>query len=334
MKKIVKLFLCLGMIPFLCSLTNEQKFKIVSRIVIPTAIPIQNLQCRDYDLKTLEYSVSPYGYGMLYLPVCDHLDRGECIIKENGKYVGLNPQCDSIFMFTRINASRQDTTYDAFIFFKGPKYYVVLYPCFVHIGEEAYTIGDIEIAGNDSIGCDSCVTVYLDETVPFRTDTCTSMPTYSQTHILSKRTVLRICESDMYEKMDPDSLPADHCLGVFDDSEVDDAYVDYVDVRPEFPGGKNALVSYLREGLSDNKLKIEKGTYHIVFIVDADGKVYGPRIKGKELEHLTKSELELLHLVENMPQWNPGKCEGHSVNTKETLCLKIGRKGKVLMLSK
>lgn len=65
MKKIVKLFLCLGLIPFLCSLTNEQKFKIVSRIVIPTAIPIQNLQCRDYDLKTLEYGVSPNGYGMI-----------------------------------------------------------------------------------------------------------------------------------------------------------------------------------------------------------------------------------------------------------------------------
>ena len=105
-----------------------------------------------------------------------------------------------------------------------------------------------------------------------------------------------------------------------------------MDVRPEFPGGRDALLSYCKKGLSTNKVKIEKGTYHIVFIVDADGKVNGPRIKGKGFEHLTKSEQELLHLVENMPQWNPGICGDDSVQTKETLCLKVGRKGNVLLI--
>lgn len=317
------------MIPFLCSLTNENKFKIVNRIAIPTAIPVQNLQCRDYDLKTLEFYGSPYG--VAYSPVYDY--EQDCFIRENDRYVGLNPKFDSVFMYSRIVASRQDTTFDLCIFYKGPKYYVVLNPSYVHKGAESYRVGDIRIPWDDSIRCDSCVTVYLDETIPFRIDTCTSKPTYEQTHVLSKRRVLRFCESDMYERMDPDSLPADHCLEIFDDSEVNDGYVDYVDVRPEFPGGRGALLSYCQKGLSTNKVKIEKGTYHIVFIVDADGKVNGPRIKGKEFEHLTKSEQELLHLVENMPLWNPGICGGDSVQTKGTLCLKVGRKGNVLSLS-
>ncbi len=330
MKKIIKLFLFLGLLPFLCSLTNEHKFKIVNRIAIPTAIPIQNLQCRDYDLKTLEFYGSPFG--VVYSPVYDY--EQDCFIKENGKYVGLNPKYDSVFMYSRIVASRQDSIFDLCVFYKGSKYYVVLNPRSVLKGVGRYTIGDIRIPWDDSIRCDSCVTIYLDETVPFRTDTCrTSKPTYEQTHILSKRRVLRFCESEMYEKMDPDSLPADKCVATFDDEDVDDVYVDYVDVRPEFPRGRDALLSYCQKRLSTNKMKIEKGTYFIVFIVDADGKVNGPRIKGKEFEHLTKSEQELLRFVENMPQWNPGICGGESVQTKETLCLKVGRKGNVLSLS-
>lgn len=49
-------------------------------------------------------------------------------------------------------------------------------------------------------------------------------------------------------------------------------------------------------------------------------------------QNLTKSELELLHSTENMPQRNPGICGGDSVQTKETLCLKVGRKGNVLSI--
>lgn len=49
-------------------------------------------------------------------------------------------------------------------------------------------------------------------------------------------------------------------------------------------------------------------------------------------QNLTKFELELLHSAENMPQWNLGICGGDSVQTKETLCLKVGRKGNVLSI--
>lgn len=200
MKKIIKLILCLGLIPFLCSLTKEEKFIILSHIVYCCDIPIQNLQCRGYDLETLEFFCDNMGNWLL----------PDYFIEENDRYVGLNPKTDSTFICAHVKAYRQDTIFDGCIFFKGPKYYVVLNPSYVRKGTEEYTIGDMGLSGSLH-QCDSCVTVYLDETVPFRTDTCTSMPTPEQTHVLSKRTFLRFCESDMYEEMVPNFFPTIEC---------------------------------------------------------------------------------------------------------------------------
>lgn len=333
MKNIIKFSLFLGMIPLLCSLTKEQKFSIVRILVDGVNMPpIQNMQCDCYDLKSFDgFYTSPYGEA--YSSVCE--EDHDCFMSdEDGRYIGLDPRCDSKFMYSSVEASRHDTIFDVYIFYKGPRYYIVANPSAVSKGEEHYTIGDLQIPLDDSIRCDSCLTVFLDRNVPFRTDTCMNMPTTAQTHILSQRTVLRICESEMYEKMSPDSFPAKKCWGVFDDSEADDIYVDYVDTRPEFPGGQNALLSYWKKKLSANKSKITEGSFHIVFLIDSNGEVKSPRIKGKEKGHLTKSEIELLHLAEDMPRWNPGQCKNGPVQTKEMLCLKIGRKGEVLSISK
>ena len=332
MKKIIKLFLFLGLLPFLCSLTNEQKFDIVKVLVYGVNMPpIQNLQCDGYDLKSFDgFYSSPNGE--VYTSVCegDH----DCFIKDDdGRDIGLNPKCDDKFMYSSIEASRHDTIFDVYIFYKGTRYYVVVNPSGVRKEKKYYTIGDIHIPLDDSIRCDSCLTVFLDKNVPFRIDTFRyMMPSITQTHILSQRKVLRICESEMYEKMSPDSFPAKKCWGVFDDPEVDDIYVDYVNTRPEFAGGRKALVSYWKKKLS-TKLNLEEGSYSIVFLVDSEGVVKSPRIRGKDTEHLTESQIELLHHVENMPRWEPGKCERRSVQTKETLCLEIGKHGEVISVS-
>ena len=76
---------------------------------------------------------------------------------------------------------------------------------------------------------------------------------------------------------------------------------------PKFPGGTEALKEYLDKNMKYPAEAKEKGTQGRVivqFVIDEKGKVTSPKIARSVDPSL---DTEALRLIENMPQWTPGK---------------------------
>ena len=89
-------------------------------------------------------------------------------------------------------------------------------------------------------------------------------------------------------------------------SSKEDALSD-MEEMPEFPGGTEALKEYLDKNMKYPAEAKEKGTQGRVivqFVVDEKGKVTSPKIARSVDPSL---DAEALRLIENMPQWTPGK---------------------------
>ncbi|MDD3038221.1 energy transducer TonB [Bacteroides sp.] len=78
-------------------------------------------------------------------------------------------------------------------------------------------------------------------------------------------------------------------------------------VKPEFPGGKEALDTYLKENVKYPKASIKKkeqGSVEIKFVVLKDGSRKMVEVKRGVSSRL---DAEALRIVNNMPKWTPGK---------------------------
>lgn len=88
---------------------------------------------------------------------------------------------------------------------------------------------------------------------------------------------------------------------------------DYVDVKPEFPGGGSSLISYInsnrRYPAEAYSLGIE-GRVTCSFVVNADGKVSNITVVRGVEPSLNR---EAVRLLSQMPQWSPGKIENQAV---------------------
>lgn len=88
---------------------------------------------------------------------------------------------------------------------------------------------------------------------------------------------------------------------------------DFVDEKPVFPGGNEALLGYINENRKYPEEAYEQGIEGRVvcsFVVNADGDISNLRvIKGchKSLN------LEAMRLLAEMPNWVPGKLGGRHV---------------------
>jgi TonB family protein len=88
----------------------------------------------------------------------------------------------------------------------------------------------------------------------------------------------------------------------------------FVENPPTYPGGEEALASYLSKNIRYPKEAQEhniSGTVYVQFVVQADGTVTDAKIvgarKGGGLEE------ESLRVVNSMPKWTPGMQHGHKV---------------------
>ena len=99
---------------------------------------------------------------------------------------------------------------------------------------------------------------------------------------------------------------------------VDEAHkiYDVVEKMPEFPGGKEALKSYVASSIKypaeAEKAGIQ-GRVHTAFIVEKDGCVTGARAMTSVDPQL---DAEALRIVRNMPKWTPGMQDGKPVRVK------------------
>ena len=115
------------------------------------------------------------------------------------------------------------------------------------------------------------------------------------------------------EELEKIKLPKTKEVQPLQDKEIsEDEIFIRVEEMPTFPGGEDALRSYLVDNFHYPKGENVYGQVFIHFIVDKSGYV-----KDVELARSTGFESideEALRVVKSMPQWNPGKQRGVNVN--------------------
>lgn len=88
---------------------------------------------------------------------------------------------------------------------------------------------------------------------------------------------------------------------------------DFVDVKPEFPGGGQSLINYINTNRQYPKNAYEVGIQGRVtcsFIVNIDGKLSHIKVlRGVE----PSLNSEAIRLICEMPDWTPGQINGHKV---------------------
>lgn len=103
--------------------------------------------------------------------------------------------------------------------------------------------------------------------------------------------------------------------------EHDDKYIhDVVEEQPEFPGGMNALMTYLSENIQYPRVSRDnnsQGKTFVKFTVNSDGSIQDTEvIKSSGDIYLDK---EAVRVIEAMPRWKPGREDGKAVRVKFVL---------------
>ena len=103
---------------------------------------------------------------------------------------------------------------------------------------------------------------------------------------------------------------------------IDDAPYNYeeVEVRPEFPGGNNALMAFIRANYKMPDYEGEGGTLKVAFIIEVDGRVTNVMIV-KDLGDGTGDEAK--RVVSMLPRWSSGEIGGKKVRVFYELPIKI-----------
>ncbi|MCY1634039.1 M56 family metallopeptidase [Marinifilum sp. D737] len=111
----------------------------------------------------------------------------------------------------------------------------------------------------------------------------------------------------------------------FDENEI---FV-VVEDMPQFPGGNKAKLDHIAKAIKYPKEAIDKGIKGVVFvrfIVSKSGSIKDVKVIRGVHPLLDK---EALRVIEEMPNWIPGKQNGKNVNVSYTLPIRFGTKDKV-----
>ena len=97
-----------------------------------------------------------------------------------------------------------------------------------------------------------------------------------------------------------------------------------IEVQPQFPGGQDAMMTYLGSNIrypkAARKAKAE-GMVALTFVIGTDGSVSNVENKTPDMRpDLVK---EAMRVVQAMPKWIPGVMDGKPVRVKYTLPIKF-----------
>lgn len=109
------------------------------------------------------------------------------------------------------------------------------------------------------------------------------------------------------------------CNCVFDSITGRTVYI-FVDSMPEFPGGKDSLVKFIIDNVRYPNGVDCQGTVYISFVVEADGTLNDKRIVRGICGAYDEEAMRVINL---MPKWKPGKCEGNEVPVRVVMPLKF-----------
>ncbi len=96
-----------------------------------------------------------------------------------------------------------------------------------------------------------------------------------------------------------------------------------VESMPEFPGGEEARIQFLRDNIKYPQMAREsgiQGTVYVTFVVETDGRVTGVRV----LRGIGGGcDEEAVRVVKAMPRWIPGKQRGKPVRVQFNMPIKF-----------
>jgi periplasmic protein TonB len=104
---------------------------------------------------------------------------------------------------------------------------------------------------------------------------------------------------------------------VYEEEEVDENYIfEIVEENPEFPGGNEAMMKYLRDNTRYPVIAREagiQGTVFVTFVVERDGSVTNVSV----LRGIGGGcDEEAVRVVRSMPKWKPGKQRNQPVRVQ------------------
>ena len=106
---------------------------------------------------------------------------------------------------------------------------------------------------------------------------------------------------------------------IVEEVEEEQEIFQVVENMPEFPGGTQALLQYLKKNIKYPTICQEQGIQGRVvvqFVVNKDGSIVDPEVIKPVNPYLDK---EALRVVSTMPKWKPGEQRGKPVRVKFTL---------------
>jgi hypothetical protein len=109
-------------------------------------------------------------------------------------------------------------------------------------------------------------------------------------------------------------------------SYIDDAPYNYeeVEVRPEFPGGFNELLSFIGKNFKMPDYDGYGGILKVAFIVEIDGSITNVKVV-KDLGEGTGAEAK--RVISMSPRWSSGENRGKKVRVLYELPIKIASQG-------
>lgn len=105
-----------------------------------------------------------------------------------------------------------------------------------------------------------------------------------------------------------------------------DSVYAFVDQMPEFRGGQDSLLAWISNKVVYPKIAVEEyatATVFASFVVLKDGSISDIKIFKANNSPFEKEALRLLDI---MPDWIPGRCNGTLVDVKINLPIKFGLK--------
>jgi protein TonB len=127
---------------------------------------------------------------------------------------------------------------------------------------------------------------------------------------------LFIEESDVTDDMVIDVAPV---ISTQEEEEEDNQVFFIVEDMPEFPGGELALRQYIANAIKYPVIAQEngiQGRVYVTFVVNTDGSIADARIARGVDPSLDK---EALRVVNQLPNWKPGKQRGKPVRVSYTV---------------
>ena len=137
--------------------------------------------------------------------------------------------------------------------------------------------------------------------------------------------VINIVDDDtnLDDELDIEDIEADQETEIVvvkrqEEEEEDEIFI-IVEEIPEFPGGEDALHRFMIEHTKypkSAKKKRVSGTVYVQFVINEKGEIENVHIPRSVNPALDR---EAIRVVENMPNWIPGKIRGKPVKAVQTL---------------